>query len=84
MDMKSTIKSIMREQKVTYEVLANRVGTTKSSLGNSLGAAQKSIGVEKSMALLGELGYDLAVVPKGSRLPSGAMLVDFVGGGSDG
>lgn len=75
MDIKSVVRAAMEEQGVTYEAMSARVGTSRSSVGNALGAKQRSLGVEKALVFLSALNMELVVVPRGTRLPQGAVVV---------
>ena len=76
MNIQKTIRSIMKSQGVTLEQMGARTGVVTSSIANALGSTQKSMGVERVLKMASSLGYDMVLVPKGSKLPSNSYVID--------
>lgn len=78
--IQEAILEVMKRQKVTQTQLARQLGITPPSvcimLGRSKTTPCKGIGADKAAKWLGKLGYELAAVPKGSKLPDGAIVVN--------
>ena len=84
MRIQDAIKRLMNEQHVTLEAMGERMGgITKAAVHGALsGKKQKSMSVDRAVGFLDNLGYEMVVVPKGSRLPNGSITVEA--GGIDG
>lgn len=78
--IQEAILEVLKRQKVTQSQLARRLGITPPSvcvmLGHGRSTPCKSIGADRAARWLDELGYDLVVVPKGSKLPDDAIVVN--------
>ena len=85
MRIQEAIRNLMKEQHVTLEAMGERMGgITKMAVHGALnGRKQKSMSVDRAACFLDRLGYEMAAVPKGSRLPNGSMVIEAAGGGSD-
>lgn len=85
MRIQEAIRHLMKEQHVTLEAMGERMGgITKMAVHGALnGRKQKSMSVDRAVCFLDRLGYEMAAVPKGSRLPNGSMEIEAAGGGSD-
>lgn len=85
MRIQEAIRHLMKEQHVTLEAMGERMGgITKMAVHGALnGRKQKSMSVDRAVCFLDRLGYEMAAVPKGSRLPNGSMAIEAAGGESD-
>lgn len=83
MRIQEAIRHLMQEQHVTLEAMGERMGgITKPAVHGALnGKKQRSMSVDRAVCFLDKLGYEMVVVPKGSRLPNGSITVEA--GGSD-
>lgn len=85
MRIQEAIRQLMKEQHVTLEAMGERMGgITKPSVHGALnGRKQKSMSVDRAVGFLNNLGYEIVVVPKGSRLPNGSIAIDASGDSDD-
>jgi transcriptional regulator with XRE-family HTH domain len=70
------LKDIMAKHEVTVTQLAERLGKSRSAVSNKVTGIQKTITTDKLDELLDALGYEITVVPKGTKLPKGGYRVD--------
>ena len=70
------LKDIMAKYEVTVTQLAERLGKSRSAVSNKVTGIQKTITTDKLNELLDALGYEIAVIPKGTDLPEDCYLVE--------
>lgn len=72
------MKGILKASPLKEVELAELMGTTPQNLNNKLSTGcRKDITVRLASEILGYLGYQVAMVPKGKRLPEGSVLVSY-------
>lgn len=77
MDVQEVVRELMAAQHVTLEAMGERMGgINRSTVLNALGRRQRSMSVDKAVGYLGNLGYELMAVPKGSRVPTGGYRIE--------
>ena len=74
MDVQEVVRELMAAQHVTLEAMGERIN--RSTVLNALGRRQRSMSVDKAVGYLGNLGYELMAVPKGSRVPTGGYRIE--------
>lgn len=70
MEISEAIRSMCAEKNISQSALARRIGVTQPAISSLLSIGNPQL--KPLLRLLGELGYNLAAVPKGSTLPEGA------------
>lgn len=76
MDIGEIISGIMADQHVTYAVMGDRLGISNVTVHQAVKSRQKTMSVDRAVAYLGAVGYQLVAVPKGSKVPSGGIVVE--------
>lgn len=78
MSIENIINNIIKESSWTKARIARLLGKTPQSINDRLSTKKKkALGVNTAMEMLDLLGYEMLVVPKGTRLPQGAYRVTF-------
>lgn len=73
MEFNESFKRIARSRGYSIEGVAEEVGTTYGSLASTLRKNNPTVnGISKYLRVL---GYDIALVPVGARLPEGSYVV---------
>lgn len=76
MNMQEAIGMLIEQSSWTKARLARHFGVTNAAIADRLRPKKTDLKVSTAQQMLDPLGYDIVVVPKGSRLPSGAILID--------
>ena len=66
----------------TLAMLADVMGTIPQVVNGYL-TRKNGMRSDKLVDIAGAMGYDVVLVPKGSRLPNGSITVEAAGGESD-
>jgi transcriptional regulator with XRE-family HTH domain len=70
------VKAILEEQGVTITQLANRVGKSRATIADKFTGRYESVDVNKLNEIVQAIGYDIVLIPKGSRLPQNSYKVE--------
>lgn len=74
MDIKQIMRTLTEESPVwSQNKVAGEIGLTPQNMSQKMRSSDIRVGV--AAAYLDVLGYELAVVPKRSRLPQGSIVV---------
>lgn len=65
---------IMKERGYTQAELAKTLGISQAAMYNSL--QRKTMKIDTAIKYLEPLGYEVAIVPVGSKLPSGSYALE--------
>ena len=74
MNVIEALRKLLDESPLTQNDLARALGVKPPSLATAW--KQKSMSVDKAASIASVLGYDIALVPKNSKLPKGAVLLE--------
>ena len=74
MDVSEAIREVLRKRGVSQRALAAELGISQPSIQRVLSLGNPRIGTLNRY--MGKLGYVVAVVPVGGRLPEGSMVVE--------
>ena len=76
MEIKAIIKTLMNQDGLKNAALAERLGLTAQAMWDRLNNKKhKSIGVDTAVDILKAMDYKLVVMPRGARMPEGAVEV---------
>lgn len=74
MRIEQAMKDIISKRGYSIRSFGEHVGVQGSSVGRTLRSENASVGKVTSFA--GALGYDVVLVPQGSKLPDGSYVLD--------
>ena len=76
MNMIQAIRAARDASGLTEREVGDQVGMSAQCVHNKIAAAKADIRAGNAVMFLDAMGYQLAVVPKGKRLPQGSIVVD--------
>lgn len=71
------VRTVVDGSDYTYADLARNLGVSTANVAQML--RQKSVSVDRAARVAGVLHYDVVLVPKGKRLPAGAIVLGEAG-----
>lgn len=74
MNAVEALRSVIDASGTSQYAMAKRLGISTASMSQTWG--RRTIGSDKLVRLLGLVGWEVALVPKGSKLPKGAIVLE--------
>lgn len=75
MDISSAVKQVIKDTGFSMQRIANVMGITQQSVSSFVNRS-RSMKVDNAVKVLDAMAYDLVIVPRGSRLPKGSIVVE--------